>query len=128
MLASYGKITFKVTEKEIKIFNDFSISKKARYVAHERINRKPLLQFVGFDAVTISFNMHIVNGVTGDITKDLKILNDMFKSGSSHSLFLGTKKLGNFVIESINEKYEMINNLGSIESVSLSLSIKEYVG
>lgn len=65
MIMSYGKITFKVTEDEIKIFNDFSISRKARYVAHERINNKPLLQFMGLDADSVSFNMQPNKSTSG---------------------------------------------------------------
>lgn len=128
MLGSYGKITFKVTEKEIKIFNDFSISRKARYVAHERINNKPLLQFMGLDADTISFNMQLVQGLTGDVSDDLKSLQDMFKKAEVHPLFLGQKKLGSFVIESMNEAYKIVDNLGNLEVVNVSLSLKEYVG
>ncbi len=128
MLGSYGKITFKVTEKEIKIFNDFSISRKARYVAHERINSKPLLQFMGLDADSISFNMQLVQGITGNVSDDLKSLQDMFKKAEVHPLFLGQKKLGSFIIESINEAYKIVDNLGNLEIVNVSLSLKEYVG
>lgn len=128
MLASYGKITFKVTEKEIKIFNDFSISRKARYVAHERINNKPLLQFMGLEADSISFNMQLVQGLTGDVSDDLKTLQDMFKKAEVHPLFLGQKKLGSFVIESISEAYSMIDNFGNLEIVNVSLSLREYIG
>lgn len=128
MLGSYGKITFKVTEKEIKIFNDFSISRKARYVAHERINNKPLLQFMGLDADSISFNMQLVQGITGNVSDDLKSLQDMFKKAEVHPLFLGQKKLGSFVIESINEAYKIVDNLGNLEVVNVSLSLREYIG
>lgn len=127
MLGSYGKITFKVTEEEIKIFNDFSISRKARYAAHERINNKPLLQFMGLDADSISFNMQLVQDITGNVSDDLKYLQDMFKKAEVHPLFLGQKKLGSFVIESINEAYRMMDNLGNLEIVNVTLSLKEYV-
>ena len=128
MLASYGKITFKVTEKEIKIFNDFSISRKARYVAHERINNKPLLQFMGLEADSISFNMQLVQGLTGDVSDDLKTLQDMFKKAEVHPLFLGQKKLGSFVIESMSEAYSMMDNFGNLEIVNINLSLREYMG
>ena len=127
MIGSYGKITFKVTEKEIKIFNDFSISRKARYVAHERINNKPLLQFMGLDADSISFNIQLVQGLTGDVSDDLKALQDMFKKAEVHPLFLGPKKLGSFVIESMSEAYSMMDNFGNLEIVTINLSLKEYV-
>ena len=128
MIASFGKITFKVTEKEIKIFNDFSISRKARYAAHERINNKPLLQFMGLDADSISFNIQLVQGLTGDVNDDLKKLQDMFKKGEANPLFLGSKKLGSFVIESISEAYSMMDNFGNLEIVNVSLSLREYIG
>ena len=128
MIASFGKITFKVTEKEIKIFNDFSISRKARYAAHERINNKPLLQFMGLDADSISFNIQLVQGLTGNVSDDLKSLQDMFKKGEANPLFLGSKKLGSFVIESISEAYSMMDNFGNLEIVNVSLSLREYIG
>ena len=128
MLASYGKITFKVTEDEIKIFNNFTISRKARYVAHERINSKPLLQFMGLEADNISFNMQLVQDITGNVSDDLKSLQDMFKKAEAHPLFLGQKKLGSFVIESISEAYSMMDNFGNIEGVNVSLSLREYIG
>lgn len=128
MLASYGKITFKVTEDEIKIFDNFNITRKARYVAHERINNKPLLQFMGLDADSISFNMQLVQDITGNVSDDLKTLQDMFKKAEVHPLFLGQKKLGSFVIESMSEAYSMMDNLGNLEVVNVSLSLKEYVG
>ena len=128
MIASFGKITFKITEKEIKIFNDFSISRKARYVAHERINNKPLLQFMGLDADSISFNMQLVQGITGNVSDDLKSLQDMFKKAEVHPLFLGQKKLGSFVIESMNEAYKIVDNFGNLEVVNVNLSLREYIG
>lgn len=128
MIMSYGKITFKVTEDEIKIFNDFQITRKARYVAHERINSKPLLQFMGLEADSISFNMQLVQDITGNVSDDLKALQDMFKKAEVHPLFLGQKKIGSFVIESMSEAYSMMDNLGNLEIVNVSLSLKEYVG
>lgn len=128
MIMSYGKITFKVTEDEIKIFNNFTISRKARYVAHERINNKPLLQFMGLDADSISFNIQLVQGLTGDVSDDLKALKNMFTKAEVHPLFLGQKKIGSFVIESMSEAYSMMDNLGNLEIVNVSLSLKEYVG
>lgn len=128
MIGSYGKITFKVTEDEIKIFNNFTISRKARYIAHERINNKPLLQFMGLEADSISFNMQLIEGVTGNIIGDLKALKNMFIKAEAHPLFLGPKKIGSFVIESMSEAYSMMDNLGNLEIVNVSLSLKEYVG
>ena len=128
MLASYGKITFKVTEEEIKIFDNFNITRKARYVAHDRINNKPLLQFMGLEADSISFNMQLVQDITGNVSDDLKTLQDMFKKAEANALFLGQKKLGSFVIESMSEAYSMMDNLGNLEVVNVSLSLKEYVG
>lgn len=128
MLASYGKITFKVTEDEIKIFNNFTISRKARYVAHERINNKPLLQFMGLEADSISFNMQLVQGLTGDVSDDLKALKNMFTKAEAHPLFLGQKKIGSFVIESMSEAYSMMDNFGNLEIVNVSLSLREYIG
>ena len=128
MLASYGKITFKVTEEEIKIFDNFNITRKARYVAHDRINNKPLLQFMGLEADSISFNMQLVQDITGNVSDDLKTLQDMFKKAEANALFLGQKKLGSFIIESINEAYKIVDNLGNLEIVNVSLSLKEYVG
>ena len=128
MLGSYGKITFKVTEEEIKIFDNFNITRKARYAAHERINNKPLLQFMGLDADSISFNIQLVQGLTGDVSDDLKALQDMFKKAEVHPLFLGPKKLGSFVIESMSEAYSMMDNFGNLEVVNVLLSLKEYVG
>lgn len=128
MLASYGKITFKVTEDEIKIFDNFNITRKARYVAHDRINNKPLLQFMGLEADNISFNMQLVQGITGNVSDDLKTLQDMFKRAEANALFLGQKKLGIFIIESINEAYKIVDNLGNLEVVNVSLSLREYIG
>lgn len=128
MIGSYGKITFKVTEEEIKIFDNFNITRKARYVVHERINNKPLLQFMGLETDSISFNMQLVQGITGNVSDDLKSLQDMFKKAEVHPLFLGQKKLGSFVIESINEAYKIVDNLGNIEVVNINLSLKEYTG
>lgn len=127
MIASFGKVTFKVTDKEIKIFNDLSISKSARFATHERVNNKPLLQFMGLNAESITFTMQLIENVTGSISKDLKELNKMLSSGTPYAFFLGTKKIGNFVLESLSENYNIINNLGHIEMVTLNLSLKEYV-
>ena len=128
MIASFGKITFKVTEDEIKIFDNFNITRKARYVAHDRINNKPLLQFMGLEADSISFNMQLVQDITGNVSDDLKTLQDMFKKAEVHPLFLGQKKLGSFVIESMSEAYSMMDNFGNIEMVTINLSLKEYIG
>ncbi len=52
----------------------------------------------------------------------------MFTKAEAHPLFLGQKKIGSFVIESMSEAYSMMDNFGNLEIVNVSLSLKEYIG
>ncbi len=128
MIGSLGKVVFQITDKSIKVFESLGISKKARIVAHERVKGKPYLQHMGFDAEQVTFTLQLVENVTGAVDKDLDVVNKMFNSGKAYSFFIGSKKIGNFIIESISEKYNYIDNMGKVNMVTLNITLKEYIG
>lgn len=126
-IGSFGKISFKVDEKEIKIFNNLTETKTAKFIQHERIGKKPLLQFNGFNLNELSFQIQLIQGLTGNIESDLKEINYYFSNVLTNSLFIGKKKIGNYVIESYTVNYDMISQAGTFDIVTINLKLKESV-
>lgn len=127
-IGSFGKINFKVTDEIVKIFNDLNVSKSAKYVSHDRIGNKPLLQFMGLNPDTLTLNIKLIQGLTGDINTDLKELDSMLKNGTNSNFYMGNKKIGNFVIESFNTNHELISSAGTTDIANITLNLKEYAG
>lgn len=129
MLASLGDFTFEVNAQNITTFTDLKFQNSANYTEHKILNRKGLLEFTGLNASTASLNIHLDSQVSEDIEGTISYFYEMMNAGEALLFMIGDNVMGEgfWVIESLDESYTRIDNLGRFLMVDLALKLKEYI-
>lgn len=129
MIGTWGDVVFTVSEKEIKTFNDYKRTESARWAKHEIHGQKTKSEFTGVDAGSLSFTMHFsaFHGVNprDELNKFIKRV----RSGEAHVLIIGNKRVGvnKWYIQSVNEKWNHVDNRGNVLTADLEVTMEEYV-
>lgn len=124
MFAQLGDIEFEL----ITYFNGMNESQSYNYAQHERINKKPVLQFLGLNLQEqdIKLNFHASFCTPEDEIKKLK---DVANLGTPLKFIKGNGDyVGVFVITEIASMTEQATNEGDLISVQVDLKLREYTG
>ena len=124
MFAQLGDIEFEL----ITYFNGMNESQSYNYAQHERINQKPVLQFLGLNLQEqdIKLNFHASFCTPEDEIKKLK---DVANLGAPLKFIKGNGDyVGVFVITEITSVTEQATNEGDLISVQVDLKLREYTG
>ena len=124
MFAQLGDIEFEL----ITYFNGMNESQSYNYAQHERINQKPVLQFLGLNLQEqdIKLNFHASFCTPEDEIKKLK---DVAHLGTPLKFIKGNGDyVGVFVIIEITSVTEQTTNEGDLISVQVDLKLREYTG
>lgn len=124
MFAQLGDIEFEL----ITYFNGMNESQSYNYAQHERINQKPVLQFLGLNLQEqdIKLNFHASFCTPEDEIKKLK---DVANLGTPLKFIKGNGDyVGVFVITEIASLTEQATNEGDLISVQVDLKLREYTG
>ena len=129
MIGSLGFIVFETSRERIRTFNDLKRSGNARWATHEIMGQKPVLEFLGPGAEQISLTMRfdITLGVKpADMLATLRATRDV---GLATPFILGGKPVSDnlWVIESINESWQHIDNAGRLLVAEVEVVLLEYV-
>jgi len=126
MLGSFGDVTFEVSSDRIRTWNDLQRSGKARWAAHELVQEKPVLQYVGPDLEEISFTVRLDAGLGLAPASELDALRKIRDEAEPQPLTIGGQPYGKFVLESLSESQSRFDNKGNLFLAVVSLSLKEY--
>ncbi len=124
MFAQLGDIEFEL----ITYFNGMNESQSYNYAQHERINQKPVLQFLGLNLQEqdIKLNFHASFCTPEDEIKKLKNVANL---GTPLKFIKGNGEyVGVFVITEIASATEQATNEGDLISVQVDLKLREYTG
>lgn len=124
MFAQLGDIEFEL----ITYFSGLNESNTFNYVQHERINNKPILQYLGQDLQEqdIKLNFHASFCVPED---ELKKLKNVAKKGEPLKFIKGNGEyVGVFVITEIISATEQTSDEGDIIYIQVDLKLREYTG
>lgn len=129
MIGSLGFIVFETSRERIRTFHDLKRSGNARWATHEIMGQKPVLEFLGPGAEQISLTMRfdITLGVKpADMLTTLRATRDV---GLATPFILGGKPVSDnlWVIESINESWQHIDNQGRLLVAEAEVVLLEYV-
>lgn len=129
MIGAFGKVVFSVSDSQIRTFSGMTRSNAGRWAEHEVLNRKPTLQYLGPGLDTMSFTMTFNISFGVDPRKEMDELVVMEREGKAHALTLGGKGFGRglWVITSLEQSFDLIDNNGKILEGSSTVSLKEYV-
>ncbi|WP_265822498.1 phage tail protein [Geovibrio ferrireducens] len=125
-LGSFGSIVFEVSSSAVRTFDNLSRELSAKFVEHDVLNSKPVLQHVGTALTTISFTMYFnaFNGVNPE--KELAALEAILNTGTEQPLFIGSKNFGKFVLEKISESRKVVGGKGELLTAEAAVTLKEY--
>lgn len=124
MFAQLGDIEFEL----ITYFSGLNESNTFNYAQHERINNKPILQYLGQDLQEqdIKLNFHASFCVPED---ELKKLKNVAKKGEPLKFIKGNGEyVGVFVITEIVSATEQTSDEGDIIYIQVDLNLREYTG
>jgi len=129
LIGSLGDIVFEVTNDKVFTFQGLKRSAKMRYAVHEVIGKKPITEFIGPELEELSFSIYLSVSLGINPNQEMQKIRDKRDNGEAMSFLLGEKVIGEnkWVIESIGESYQAIDNQGIIFSLSADISLKEYV-
>ena len=129
MIGSYGDIVFEVSSERVKTFRDFQIQRSAKYSEHAIHGRKALLEFTGLSPASLSINIRLDAGLGLNPQEELNMLYEVLNNHITMPFILdGEPQSDNlWVLESIDEKREIIDNHGTLIAAEITLKLKEYI-
>ena len=129
MIGSFGDVVFEVSSERVRTFRDFQIQRSAKYSEHAIHGRKGLLEFSGLSASTASLNIRLDAGLGVNPNEELTTLHDTLNNHEALPFILDGEPQGDglWVLESLSESYEIIDNKGAVIAVEVSLKLKEYI-
>ena len=124
MFAQLGDIQFEL----ITYFNGIEETVSYNYAEHERINNKPVLQFMGMNLQeqNIKLNFHNSFCVPEDEIKKLKTVAN--KAEPLKFIKGNGEYVGVFVLSEIISTTEQTSKEGDLISVQVDLKLREYTG
>lgn len=124
MFAQLGEIKFEL----ITYFNGLQETVSYNYAQHDRIENKPLLQFLGknLQEENLKLNFHTNFCVPEDEIK--KLVSAADKAEPLKFIKGNSDYIGIFVIEEIGSTTEQASPLGDIISIQVDIRLKEYTG
>lgn len=124
MFAQLGDIKFEL----ITYFNGLTETVSYNFAKHERIENKPILQFIGknLQEDNIKLNFHRNFCVPEDEIKKLK---DVADKATPLKFIKGNGDyVGVFVIEEIGQTVEQTSSEGDLLAIQVDLKLQEYTG
>ena len=124
MFAQLGDIKFEL----ITYFNGLNENISYNYAQHDRIENKPILQFLGKNLIEedIKLNFHRSFCVPEDELKNL--INAADKAIPLKFIKGNGEYVGAFIIQEISKLLEHATPEGGLISVQVDLKLREYVG
>lgn len=124
MYAQLGEIVFDL----ITYFDGISDSVNYNYAEHERINKKPILQFMGENLQEISIKLNLHSSFCIPEDELLKIRTEA-RLGKPLKFIKGNGEyVGAFVIAEVQKTTEQTSPEGDLIAVQVELKLREYDG
>lgn len=129
MLGSLGDIIFTVSTVKTLTFKDLTHSKSTKFHNHEIIGNKPITEFLNCDLDKITFSVELNKQLSVNIEETINLLDSYMNEGKPLDFAIGNKPFGadKWVIENMSTAYNIIFRNGFIHSVTVDLSLSEYI-
>lgn len=125
-VGSLGDVTFTVSSQKVFSFKNYRRDSKVQIASHKLINDAPVLEFIAEDSEDISFKITLMQSLGVEPAEQAEKLREICRKGKVSCLVLGTSVIGNFVIESVAETANAIDNHGRIIVSELDIRLKKY--
>ncbi len=128
-LGALGDIAFTVSSNKVITFNNLKQNTKARYTSHAVIGQKPILEYIGPDLEEITFTMQFAMQVGVDPREEVAKVREKCQKAEPLYFVLNNQTVGEnpWIIESVGESVDTVDNLGRIIVTEIEVTLKEYV-
>lgn len=127
-IGTFASVTFSVSDKTVKTFNNMKWQVSGKYAEHDRHLKRDLLEFLGPELETISFEMRlsVFLGVT-PLTEIIK-LRSIIQTGKTDRLVIGGKVYGSYkwAMTEMSVNLERFDNKGNLLVAMVDVTMKEY--
>lgn len=127
-IGTFAGVTFSVSDKTVKTFNNMKWQVSGKYAEHDRHLKRDLLEFLGPELETISFEMRlsVFLGVT-PLTEIIK-LRSIIQTGKTDRLVIGGKVYGSYkwAMTEMSVNLERFDNKGNLLVAMVDVTMKEY--
>lgn len=127
-IGTFAGVVFSVSDKTVRTFNNMKWQISGNYAEHDRHMKRDLLEFLGPELETISFemNLSVFLGVTP--LTELEKLRKIVQTGKTDRLVIGGKVYGAYkwAMTDINGELKRFDKKGNLLSAKVSVSMKEY--
>lgn len=127
-IGTFAGVAFSVSDKTIKTFNNMKWQVSGKYAEHDRHLKRDLLEFLGPELETISFEMRlsVFLGVT-PLTEIIK-LRSIVQTGKTDRLVIGGKVYGSYkwAMTEMSVNLERFDNKGNLLVAMVDVKMKEY--
>ena len=129
MIGSFGDVVFEVSTDIVRTFRDFQIQRSAKFSEHAIHGGKALLEFTGHSPASMSLNIKLDAGLGVNPKEELDTLHEILNNHEAVPFILDGEPQGDglWVLESLDESYEVIDNHGTFTALNVSLKLKEYI-
>ena len=127
-IGSLGDIVFEVTDDHALTFQSMNYSVGARYSTHNRMNKRPLAEYNGPDAESLSLTITLSTFLGIYPRKNMYKINKACREGTPMRLVIGKTQFGRYkwVITKTSCDLQHVDNKGRILKIVMKLTLKEY--
>ncbi len=128
-VGSLGNIVFSVSANTIETLSNLKQSGSARYGKHQRHCADTLLEFVGRDPDSISFDMRLAARLGVDVEGEIEKIVNAERTGEALKFVLGKKTIGRYkwVIVKHTVTYKQTDKESTLVLADVSISLTEYL-
>ncbi|MBQ7215514.1 MAG: phage tail protein [Synergistaceae bacterium] len=129
MIGQLGDYEFEVSSESVRNFDGLKFSNSASYTEHKVLARKGVLEYTGLNASTASLKISLNAYLGVDPLEEIAAFYEYMNEGTALLFMLGDEVMGfdMWVIESLDEEYQEIDNEGRVRRADISLKLREYV-
>lgn len=129
MIGSLDDVVFEVSTEIVRTFRDFQIQRSAKFSKHAIHGGKALLEFTGLSPASMSLNIKLDAALGVNPKQELETLRQILADHKAVPFILDGEPQGDglWVLEALDENYNIIDNQGTFISLDVALKLKEYI-
>jgi len=123
----FGDVVFSTSDQKILSFTDFKMNTSGSWGEHKRIGRKSEWEYMGPNAIKVSFTIMLDANYGVNPRNLIEQLNTYVEEGCVFYLVIGEKRIGSrWRATNVSSSWKHVMKDGKLQKASVSLSIEEY--
>lgn len=127
-IGTFGSLTFVVSEKTVRTFENMTWEFSANYATHDRHIKADLVEFLGPSPESISFPITFSVFLGTNPLKEIEKMRKIINEGKAERLVIGGKVYGNYkwVMQKGTAELQRFDGKGNLWAAKAKVTLKEY--